>query len=81
MFVSEVSDFLFVGKVEPYFLSDGEVVVVVKNILIFFRQNEAILKKLNKIKTKRYFVFRGEGMIGQVLTSSFWLSFRSYYRI
>ena len=24
MFVSDVSDFLFVGKVEPYFLSAGE---------------------------------------------------------
>ena len=27
MFVFYVSDFLFVGKVEPYFLSDGEVVL------------------------------------------------------
>ena len=25
MFVSDVSDFYFVGKVEPYFLSGGEV--------------------------------------------------------
>ena len=24
MFVSDVSDFLFVGKIEPYFLSAGE---------------------------------------------------------
>ena len=28
MFVSDVSDFLFVGKVEPYFLSAGEEVVI-----------------------------------------------------
>ena len=28
MFVSYVSDFLFVGKVEPYFLSAGEEVLV-----------------------------------------------------
>ena len=27
MFVSDVSDFLFVGKVEPYFLSAGEEVL------------------------------------------------------
>ena len=27
MFVSEVSDFQFVGKVEPYFLSAGEEVL------------------------------------------------------
>ena len=35
MFVSDVSDFSFVGKVEPYFLSAGE--EVISSILIFSR--------------------------------------------
>ena len=35
MFVSDSSDFLFVGKVEPYFLSAGEEVIVTDSLSHF----------------------------------------------
>ena len=48
MFVSDVSDFLFVGKVEPYFLSAGEEVQKSKigcnSKTIFFSQTRICIR-------------------------------------
>ena len=45
MFVSDVSDFWFVGKVEPYFLSAGEVVYYYKTTMSGFQWSPEMLAK------------------------------------
>ena len=62
MFVYDVSDFLFVGKVEPYFLSAGEEVLVL-----------AMSQGFEHQKQPQYVIF--EFWCSAILLTTFFLSF------